>query len=138
MRSTTHQFLFCGATIVAVVFLGCSKGVPAQPGVADQATGKSDVSVDECGRYEFKDKLPSGVCASDDDCAWTSHRPGTCTDALCKGHYRAGTKAWVKAADEMYERVCSGKKWLPCVRVKCRNSKPVGVSCVDGICVPVF
>ncbi|MBW1810792.1 MAG: hypothetical protein JRJ87_21550 [Deltaproteobacteria bacterium] len=135
--STRASHLAIYATAIAVTIgLSCSKASHEQPKVADQAAGKE--TVDECGRYKVVEKFPSLPCASNDDCAWTAHRPGVCTDPLCESHYCAGPKAWVKAADEMYKRICSGKKWRHCERVKCLHKKPVSVSCVDRACVIAF
>jgi hypothetical protein len=138
MHSKVTIIAICSAAIAVTILLGCSKGTTEQPKVAVQAAGETKVTVDECGRYKVDVKLPSKECVKDDDCAWTAHRPGVCTDPLCESHYVAGSKAWVEALDKMYKRICSGKKWRHCERVKCLHKKPVSVSCVDGGCVIAF
>ena len=132
-------FFFC---VTITCALGCSTGAPST------ATGQEPVdelpidsppgvTVDECGRYRV-DFAPSKPCFADADCSWTAHRPGSCVDPLCESHYRAGTGEWVREADALYKRVCEGKKWKHCERVKCIHNKPSGASCVEGVCTLRF
>ena len=90
---------------------------------------------DECGGYTVDVALPEQhACKADSDCAVTEHRPGDCIKPLCSGHYRAGTHGWVKAVDELHARVCTGKKYNICIRVKCLLAKPTGARCEAGKC----
>lgn len=134
--------VFNSLLLLAVLCLGCSNNgtkpeasdPSASPATAP-APAKAESKVDECGKYEVDVELPEQyACETDADCGWTGRRPGSCTDALCKGHYVAGNKAWIAAAAALHERFCSGAEFGYCVRVRCRNIKPTGAVCTDGRC----
>jgi hypothetical protein len=98
---------------------------------------------DRCGTYVMgPDSLPPvGVCTSDADCAWTPHGPGSCCPPLCAGDFRAGSRAWVEAAESLYGRVCGPKadRWrCDCDEAKCLYRAPVRAECRNGRCEPVF
>lgn len=131
--------------ILLLAPLGCKNGASSQteksakPPKASPATPSAKPTPNKCGAYDADVKLPPRLpCKTDADCSWTAHRPGLCTAPLCSHHYLAGTKAWVKAADALYRRVCRGKRYPSCVRVKCLHRKPEGAFCKDNACALRF
>jgi hypothetical protein len=133
-----------GSLVLAFLLLGCSsnstKPAATEPSAApaiapETAPAKSDSKVDECGKYTVDVDLPEQfACKEDADCAWTGLRPGNCTRPLCPGHYVAGNKAWVEAAEKLHHRICDEAKFGYCIRVKCVNKEPKGAVCTEGRC----
>jgi hypothetical protein len=115
-----------------------SSEAPAKgPTKTERVSGDTTTEVvpGKCGNYPVDVKLPPrGPCKIDADCAWTAHRPGTCVVVRCTGHYVAGNRAWVAAANELHRRICTGRRFRACERYRCRRSKPKGVVCNKGRC----
>ena len=149
------RFCFCAVSaapiLVAVVGASCAscarsesstpspeQAAEARSGAGEGRANAGGPRVDECGSYRVDVELPQRGCTADEDCAYTSHRPGSCVDPLCDSHYRAGSIAWVKTVNAMHERICGGVEWRYCERVKCVRRDPVGAACVDGACVVRF
>jgi hypothetical protein len=128
------------ALAVTFVVAGCSKSAgPGQETPAPAQASPSQATPDECGQYAVDVELPEQHgCKEDGDCRFTEHRPGDCSGPLCPGHYRAGTSAWVDAVKALHERVCTGRKYSACIRVKCVHKKPERAVCKAGKCEIVF
>lgn len=138
------------ALAAALLLSGCSKSAgpdrKALPVTSDPAAVQQvrpgtpkKAEPDRCGRYTVDVALPGQHgCKEDADCGWTANRPGHCGGPLCSRHYRAGVRAWVAAADRLHARVCSGKKFSTCVRVKCIHRRPDRAVCNDGKCEILF
>ena len=108
---------------------------PAPPKTAPAV----EMTPDDCGLYTIKRRLPPRFpCKADGDCGWTGKRPGVCYKPLCPGHFRAGTHAWVEAANRLHKDVCTGHEHKACIRVRCVYKKPRKAVCRDGKCELVF
>ncbi len=145
-----RQKITLAATAILMLLGACNKtsnsagtGVttPASepaPTAAPAASAKA-MKPDRCGRYEVEVELPPRLpCKADTDCAWTAHRPGECIPPLCPGHFKAGTRAWVAAADKLFADVCGERQFKVCIRVKCVFKKPKAAACKEGKCALVF